>query len=77
MLFRSEHFTPEETFDYISQIIIETESLLLNPIFGKAYTEISGDYAGLSRVVVKKFRVYFEVDDNKIVVVAVMFPGEK
>ncbi|MNR54231.1 hypothetical protein D3C85_1743800 [compost metagenome] len=75
--FRSERFTPEETFDHITQFILESESVLANPILGKSYTEISGDYKGLSRIVIKRFRVYFEQDRDKIVIVAVMFPGEK
>ncbi|WP_198285821.1 hypothetical protein [Thermobacillus composti] len=49
--FRSERFSPEETFDFISQLILETEAVLTNPIIGKAYTEENGTYVGLSRVV--------------------------
>lgn len=49
--FRSERFTPEETLNFISQIIIETEELLKNPIIGKTYTEEFGKYRGISRIV--------------------------
>lgn len=35
--FRSEFFTPEETFDYIVQIILETEDLVVDPVFTKPY----------------------------------------
>jgi hypothetical protein len=57
--FRSIRFTPEETFDFISQLVLETEDLLRNPVLGKTYTEELGKYKGISRIVVRKFRVYF------------------
>lgn len=75
--FRSEHFSPEETFDFISQLIFEIENVLFNPVLSKAYTEERGIYAGISRVVVKRFRVYFEQFENEVLIVAVLFPGEK
>jgi hypothetical protein len=75
--FRSDRFSLEETFDFISQFILETEAVLSNPVLSKAYTEEGGTYAGLSRIVIKRFRVYFEQHENKIVIVAVLFPGEK
>lgn len=53
--FRSERFTPEETFDYISQIILETEDLLKNPVIGKTYTEEFGKFKGITRIVVMGF----------------------
>ncbi|WP_417898753.1 type II toxin-antitoxin system RelE/ParE family toxin [Bacillus haimaensis] len=62
--FRSDRFTPEETFDFISQFILETEELLNNPIIGKSYTEEIGKYKGITRVVVKKFRVYYKLFNN-------------
>ncbi len=42
--FRNSRFTPEETLDFISQLILETEGLLKNPLIGKVYTEESGKY---------------------------------
>nr|WP_150960078.1 hypothetical protein [Aneurinibacillus sp. XH2] len=75
--FRSERFSPEETFDFISQWILETEAVLSNLVLSKAYTEEDGTYTGLSRIVVKRFRVYFEQFENEIRIVAVLFPGEK
>jgi hypothetical protein len=36
--FRSERFSPEETFDFISRFVLETEAILSNPFLGKAYT---------------------------------------
>jgi hypothetical protein len=48
--FRNERFTPEETLNYISQIIIETEEFLRNPVIGKTYTEEFGRYKGISRL---------------------------
>ncbi|WP_025689559.1 hypothetical protein [Paenibacillus zanthoxyli] len=75
--FRSERFSPEETFDFISQLILETESLLSSPILSKAYTEENGPYAGLSHIVIRRFRIYFEQFENEVLIVAVLFPGEK
>jgi hypothetical protein len=40
--YRSKRFTPEETFDFISQFVLETEDLLKNPVLGKVYTEEFG-----------------------------------
>lgn len=42
--FRSSRYTPEETLDFISQFVLETEDLLKNPLIGKAYTEEFGKY---------------------------------
>lgn len=75
--FRSPHFTPQETFDFIVQFIMEAEDLLLNLILSKTYTEEFGEYKGVSRILVKKFKVYYEHIENDIVVLAVKFPGEK
>jgi len=77
LAFRNEHFTAEETHDYIVQIILETESLLLNPVLIKVYTEEAGEYAGFMRLVVGKFRFYIEPVEDDAVVVAVKYPGEK
>ncbi|OMF24517.1 hypothetical protein BK133_22605 [Paenibacillus sp. FSL H8-0548] len=74
--FRSEFFTTEETLDYIVQIILETEDLLLNPVFNKPYTEEFGEYAGLMRVVIRKFRFFVECIGEETIVVAVKCPGE-
>lgn len=75
--FRSAHFTPQETFDFIVQLILETEDLLLNPILSKTYTEEFGEYRGVSRVLIKKFKIYYEQIENDIVVLAIKLPGEK
>ncbi|MBS4031020.1 MAG: hypothetical protein KGZ63_06315 [Clostridiales bacterium] len=48
-----------------------------NPILGRAYTEEVGDYRGVSRVLVKKFRIYYQQIHNDIVIVAILFPGSK
>jgi hypothetical protein len=58
-------------------LIIEAEALLLNQVWSKSYTEESGEYKGFSRIVIKKFRIYFKLIDRNIVVAAVLFPGEK
>lgn len=34
--FRNSRFTPEETLDFISQLILETEDLLKNPLIVKS-----------------------------------------
>ncbi|GAE91071.1 hypothetical protein JCM21714_6 [Gracilibacillus boraciitolerans JCM 21714] len=75
--FRTERYTPEETLDFISNFIIETEDLLKNRIIGKTYTEEFGKYKGITRVVIKRFRVYYKVIENDVVILAILFPGEK
>lgn len=74
--FRSSRFTPEETLDFISQLVLEIEELLKNPLIGKVYTEEFGKYKGISRIVIKKFQIYFKQFDNDIVIIAILFPGE-
>ncbi|MDM5333812.1 hypothetical protein QUF56_11295 [Ureibacillus composti] len=44
--FRSEKFTPDETFDFITNIILETEELLKNDVMAQTYTEEFGKYQG-------------------------------
>lgn len=68
---------PWGNVDFISQLILETEALLSNRILSKAYSEEDGPYAGMSRIVIKRFRLYFEQFENEILIVAVLFPGEK
>lgn len=74
--FRSERFTPDETLNFISQIILETEDLLKNPVISKTYTEELGEYRGISRIVVKKFKIYYKQFDNDITIIGLLFPGE-
>jgi hypothetical protein len=74
--FRGSRFTPEETLDFISQLVLETDDLLINPFFRKAYTEEFGKYKGVSRIVIKKFQIYFKQINNDIVIIAILFPGE-
>lgn len=75
--YRSEYFTQEETLRFIVKVTLEIENILKNSIISGAYTEEKGEYKGVSRIVVKKFRVYFEWQDGKILVIAILFPGEK
>ncbi|TFJ91967.1 hypothetical protein [Lentibacillus salicampi] len=75
--FRSEHFTAEETLEFIFKLIIDIEELLKNEFVGKTYIEEFGDYKGLSRIVFRKFRVYYEKDQDNIIVLGILFPGEK
>jgi mRNA-degrading endonuclease RelE of RelBE toxin-antitoxin system len=76
LTFKSHHFLPDETLDFISQFILETEVVLSNPIVGRHYTEEYGEFKGISRIVIRKFRVYFEVLGHDVVILAVKFPGE-
>jgi hypothetical protein len=57
-------------------VITETEKFLKNPIVGKTYTEEFGKYKGISRIIVKKFKIYYKQFDNDIVIVGLLFPGE-
>lgn len=74
--FRSEHFTAEETLDFILTFVIETEELLKSKFIGRTYTEEFGHYKGLSRIVIRKFRVYYKKDQDNIIILAILFPGE-
>jgi hypothetical protein len=77
--FRSPRFTREETLDYIFQFILEVEEILKSDVFERAYTEEHRKYRGLSRIVVRKFRIYFKKGQaqNDMIILAVLFPGEK
>ncbi len=75
--FRSGRFTPVETLDFISQLVLETESLLSNHVLTKGFTEVSGQFSGINRIVVRRFRFYYECSGNEFIVVGVLFPGEK
>lgn len=75
--YQSEHFTTEESYDYIVQLILETEDALLNPILGKTYLEEYGEFSGFSRILVKKCRVYYKVISDNVIIAAVLFAGEK
>ena len=55
---------------------MEAEDLLLNPIFSQLYMEERGEFKGLSRCVIRGFRVYSEFVGNDVVVLAVKFPRE-
>ncbi|MFD2760326.1 hypothetical protein [Lentibacillus juripiscarius] len=75
--FRSEHFTSEETLEFIFKLILDTEEFLKNEFVGETYTEEFGTYKGISRIVVRKFRVYYEKNQDNIIVLGILFPGEK
>lgn len=74
--YRSEKYTPEETYDFLAQTVLEAETLLSNPILSRTYKEEYDDYKGVSRIVINKFRIYYELNDGEVTVVAVLFPGE-
>lgn len=75
--YRSERFTTAETYDFIVQLVLSVEDLLLNPIFSESYVEEAGKYKGLSRLVIKKFKIYYEVSKQEIIILAIKFPGER
>ncbi|WP_245745372.1 hypothetical protein [Lentibacillus persicus] len=58
-------------------MILDTEEFLKNELVGETYTEEFGIYKGLSRIVVRKFRVYYEKNQDNIIVLGILFPGEK
>lgn len=74
--YKSEYYTLEETRDYIAWLMNNTENLLLNPLLTRRYTEEQGKYKGISRVVSRKFKIYYEKVDDDIIILAVKFPGE-
>ena len=74
--YHSKHFTIEETRRFLANWILEAEKNLLNPIISKTYTEEYGEYKGVSRIIVNKFKVYYECYGDDIVIVAVKFPGK-
>lgn len=76
LTFRSPHFTPEETLDFIAQFILDVEDHLTNEIVGRFYTEERGQYRGISRVVVRGFKVYFETHGDEILILALKFPRQ-
>ncbi|MEZ7172703.1 hypothetical protein [Sporosarcina sp. OR05] len=76
MQFRSEHFTPEETLEFIFTLILAIEESLRDEFILKTYTEEFGFYKGLSRIVIRKFKIYYEKDQNNIIILGILFPGE-
>lgn len=74
--FRSLRFTPQETLDYISQLILETDFLLSSGLISHYYIEQVGKYKGLHRIVVKGFRIYYEINEHEFTVLAILFPRQ-
>ena len=74
--YKSQHFTVEETRSFLTKWILGVEEMLLNPVISRTYTEEYGDYKGISRIVINKFKVYYEYFEDDIVIVAVKFPRE-
>lgn len=72
----SKHFTTEETQDFLINLVLDIESYLLNPILSKTYTEEFGNLAGISRIIVKKFCIYYERYDDEIIILDIKFPRE-
>ncbi|MBP1968515.1 plasmid stabilization system protein ParE [Virgibacillus natechei] len=76
IFYKSEHYTVEETRDFIARLMSDIESLLLNPFLSKRYLEDQGKYKGVSRIVLHKFIFYYKKVDDEIIVLAVKYPGE-
>lgn len=72
----SAHFSPEETQDFLINLVLEIESFLLNPILSMSYTEESGRFIGISRAIIKRFCIYYELHHDDIVILNIKFPGE-
>lgn len=72
--YRSENYTIVETHDFIVWLMNKIDNLLSNPILSKRYKEENGAYLGMSRIVVRKFKIYYEKVDDEIIIVAVKFP---
>ena len=64
--YRSPYFTPEETLEYIGKFIKEVENLLGNSIFNMSPKEELGLYKGINRIIVGKFRIYYEFNNKDI-----------
>ena len=75
--YKSEYFTMMETRDFIAHLIYDIESLLVNSVFAKGYKEEYGSLKGMNRIVIRKFKVYYVKRDEKNIIVAVKFSGEK
>jgi hypothetical protein len=63
--------------DYVISLILESEDLLLNPAIGMTYVEEFGEFKDLFRIVIRKFKIFYKVINEDIVVAAILFPGEK
>lgn len=74
--FRSEHFTPEETLNFIRALVLDTERLLGDKLIHQAYTEEFGRYKGFSRIVIKKFRIYYDRNNVHVIILAILYPGQ-
>lgn len=59
--YESRHFTKEVTMRYLTSLVLQVDNILLNPVLSKTYTEQYGVYQGVSRIVVNKFKVYYDV----------------
>jgi hypothetical protein len=74
--FHNPHFASEENLDFISQFVLEVEQTLKNAVVSRYYIEEYGEFQGVSRIVIRKFKVYFEVVRDIVIIRAVKFPLE-
>ncbi|MEW9675210.1 type II toxin-antitoxin system RelE/ParE family toxin [Lentibacillus sp. L22] len=75
--YRNEHFTEEETRIFLKKLSAEIEDLLLNPFLTRRYTDEWGECKGISRMIHRKFKFYYEMQGDDIIILAIRFPGEK
>jgi hypothetical protein len=57
-------------------LVLEIENILSNPLISKTYTEEFGKFARISRVVIKKFKIYYEIGNSDVVIISIVSPGE-
>ncbi len=74
--YQSNYFTPDETYQYISNLINKTEATLQNEIISFRYTEEYGAYKNASRIVIDKFKIYYIAIGDIIVIAGIKFPRE-
>ncbi|GGJ82163.1 hypothetical protein GCM10007063_00760 [Lentibacillus kapialis] len=58
-------------------MILDIEEFLQNEFVEQTYTEEFGTYKGLSRIVIKKFRVYYEKNQDNIIVLGILDSRKK
>ena len=75
--YRSLYFTPEDTLNYIGKIIKDTESLLGNSVLSMSHKEDAGIYKGIKRILIRNCRIYYEYNNDDVIVLGILFPGEK
>lgn len=60
----------------LHKLMFETEDLLSNPVLTRGFVEEYGKYQGYFRIVIRKFKIYYEISDNEIIIQGALFPGQ-